>query len=298
MARKLPPLNPLRTFEAAARLGSFTRAADELLVTQSAVSRQIGVLEDYLGIALFLRDAKGVQLTAAGQQYHGEIGPAFQLLTTATERLRKSASGAPLKIRVYATFAAKWLMRRLPQFQELNPDISVRISTAVAPVDFARDGVDAAIQLGRGEWPGSNAVLLFADDIAPVCAPRLVAGATLPLSLSVLGRFRLLHSHYRRSDWPDWLASVGEVVAEDVDPITFPSSLLTYQAAIDGLGVAMGQLPLLADELSSGALVRPFAHSLRRGLAYYLVVPGSAGQRQAEGLRLFSQWLLAECGAG
>jgi LysR family glycine cleavage system transcriptional activator len=293
MSRKLPPLNPLRTFEAAARHGSFTRAAEELLVSQSAVSRQIGVLEGYLGLQLFVRDSRGTRLTPAGEQYFAEIGPAFQLLATATDRLRRSTGGAPLKIKVYATFAAKWLMRRLPRFQALYPEIGVRISTAVTPVDFARDQVDAAIQLGRGNWPGGEAVFLFGDEIAPVCAPALLAGRSPPLPLAELAHFRLLHSHYRHGDWPDWLRAVGAPAAAEGEPMVFPSSLLTYQAAVDGLGMAMGQPLLLQEELAAGALVRPFAQTLRRDLAYYLVVPKTA-ERDNPRLQAFRHWLLSE----
>jgi len=290
MARKIPPLNPLRTFEAAARHGSFTRAAEELLVSQSAVSRQILVLEEYLGLPLFMRDARGTRLTAAGEQYFAEIGPAFQLLANATERLHKSVTGSPLKIKVYATFAAKWLMRRLPRFQAQHPDIPVRISTAVAPVDFARDQVDAAIQLGRGNWTGGEATFLFDDEIAPVCSPTLLSASLDDPHL--LKNYRLLHSHYRRSDWPDWLAAVKVTLPNDDDPMSFPSSLLTYQAAVDGLGIAMGQLPLLQEELHSGALIRPLPQTLKRDLAYYLVLPrDKSGDAR---LRLFRDWLLAE----
>lgn len=290
MARKIPPLNPLRTFEAAARHGSFTRAAEELLVSQSAVSRQILVLEGYLGLPLFLRDARGTRLTPAGERYFAEIGPAFQLLANATERLHKAVAEAPLKIKVYATFAAKWLMRRLPDFQARHPQIAIRIGTAVKPVDFARDQVDAAIQLGRGNWPGGDATRLFGDEIGPVCSPKLIAK---PLqSPRELQNYRLLHSHYRRNDWPDWLAAAGVALREDGEPMSFPSSLLTYQAAVDGLGVAMGQLPLLEEELHSGALIRPLPQTLRRDLAYYLVVPRD--QPIDARLQLFRAWLLAQ----
>jgi LysR family glycine cleavage system transcriptional activator len=293
MGTPLPPLNPLRTFEAAARHGSFTQAARELRVTQSAVSRQIGSLEAYLGVRLFDRKARGTRLSPAGQKYFAEIGPAFQLLGAATQRVRRSGRGASLKITVYATFAAKWLLRRLPRFQALHPNIDLRINTSVAPVDFARDPVDAAIQLGRGNWPGGKSVHLFGDEIAPVCSPKLVTGQSLPLPLAELNHCKLLHSHYRRSDWPDWLQSVGFTPRDSGEPIAFPSSLLTYQAAIDGLGIAMGQLPLLQEDLAAGLLVLPFRQTLCRDLAYYLVTPSQPGAAM-QSLRLLTDWLLAE----
>ena len=292
MSRLLPPLNPLRTFEAAARHCNFTKAAEELLVSQSAVSRQISVLEDFLGVRLFIRDAHLVRLTSAGERYFAEIGPAFQLLTAATGRLRKTAGGAPLKIKVYATFAAKWLMRRLPRFQAAYPKIAVRISTSVTPVDFARDQVDAAIQLGRGTWPKAEAVELFRDEIAPVASPLLLQGLALPLALDQLSSFRLLHSHYRRNDWPDWVAAAGCELPPEEEPMSFPSSLLTYQAAVDGLGIAMGQLPLLQEELRAGTLVQPFTQTLRRDLAYYLVLPEQKPLDRR--IAVFRDWLLSE----
>lgn len=293
MSRSLPPLNPLRTFEAAARHGSFTRAAEELLVSQSAVSRQIGVLESYLGLKLFTRDVGGIRLTPAGEQYFAEIGPAFRLLTSATARLYRSASGNPLKIKAYATFAAKWLMRRLPLFHALYPDINVRISTVVTPVDFTRDDVDAAIQLGHGSWSGAQAFYLFGDEITPVCAPALLEGRPQPWSLADLNGLRRLHSHYRRDDWPDWLRAAGAIANEEGEHMDFRSSLLTYQAAIDGLGVAMGQPLLLQEELDRGVLVRPFAYTLQRDLSYYLVLPQQLGPGAAR-LALFRDWLLTE----
>src|SRR5690606_25091036 len=140
-------------------------------------------------------------------------------------------------------FAAKWLMRRLPSFQQQHPEIAIRISTAVEPVDFSRDQVDAAIQLGRGHWTGGEATLLFQDEIGPGCSPRLIGGALD--SVQALSGYPLLHSHYRRGDWPDWLTAAGaelRSIEQANEPMTFPSSLLTYQAAVDGLGVAMGQL--------------------------------------------------------
>lgn len=285
MARKVPPLNPLRVFECTARCGSFTSAAEELCVSQSAVSRQVAALEEYLGIRLFLREQGGVQLTSAGERYFREIGPAFTTIASATERLRRTTATSPLKLRVYATFATKWLMRRLPIFQELHPDIHVRMSTTVAPVNFARDDVDGAIQVGEGNWPGADAEFLFADEIEPVCSPALLE----PTDLS---RHRLLHSRYRRRDWADWLEAFGYSVPEDPDPMVFPSSLLTYQAAVEGLGIAIGQIPLLQPEFESAQLVRPFHLPLKRNLAYYLVTPH--GLTPPSKMKHFRDWLMSE----
>lgn len=285
MARKVPPLNPLRVFECTARRGSFTKAAEELYVSQSAVSRQVAALEAYLGIRLFLREKSGVSLTAAGEQYYQEIGPAFMAIASATERLKRANDTSPLKLRVYATFATKWLMRRLPLFEQRHPRVQVRITTTVAPVDFNRDEVDGAIQFGSGEWPGADAEFLFPDEIEPVCSPNLVEPTDLL-------RHRLLHSKYRRRDWADWLEAFGYGVPDAVEPMVFPSSLLTYQAALEGLGLAMGQIPLLQPDLVSGRLVRPFNRPLRRDFAYYFVVPH--GVALPDKLRHFRDWIMAE----
>ncbi|CAO3439420.1 transcriptional regulator GcvA [Azospirillum doebereinerae] len=292
MARPIPPLNPLHVFECAARHGSFTKAAEELSVTQPAVSRQVALLEDYLGVRLFHRETRGLTLTAEGKRYAGEIGPAFRTIAESTGRLVSARAAEPLKLQVYATFMAKWLMRRMPQLQTQHPALRLRTRTAVAPVDFARDNVDAAIQFGNGDWAGLESVFLFADEIQPVCSPALLAGGPAVERPEDLLRHPLLHSHYRRRDWPDWLASVGLDTVEEREPLVFPSSLLTYQAAVDGLGVAMGQPRLLQSELQSGALVCPLRQSLHRDLGYYFVVPPNHQDRAR--IALIRNWLLEQ----
>lgn len=292
MSRTVPPLNPLRVFECAARHGSFTKAADELFVSQSAVSRQIAALEDYLGVKLFVREQGGVRLTSEGNRYQREVGPAFSSIASATERLRRASVSSPLKLRVYATFAAKWLIRRLNDFHEKNPDIHVRISTSVAPVSFAKDDVDGAIQFGDGNWVDGDAEFLFGDQIEPVCSPSLLdTGPAMQIPEDVF-KHRLLHSRYRRIDWQDWLSSVGLALPDERDPMVFPSSLLTYQAAVDGMGIAIGQVRMLQTEFKSGLLTRPFQRPLERDLAYYFVLP--KGQEPSPKLRVFRDWLRRE----
>ena len=192
--RPIPPLNPLHVFECAARHGSFTKAAEELGVTQPAVSRQVALLEDYLGVRLFHRETRGLTLTGEGKRYASQIAPAFRCIAEATDELVSARAAAPLKLQVYATFMAKWLMRRLPQLQTNHPDLRLRTRTAVTPVDFARDNVDAAIQLGTGDWQGMDSVFLFADEILPVCSPALLAGGPPVKTSADLLRYPLLHS--------------------------------------------------------------------------------------------------------
>jgi LysR family glycine cleavage system transcriptional activator len=289
----IPPLNPLRVFEAVARLGSFTKAADELHVSQSAVSRQVLIIENYLNVKLLVREQRGVTLTEIGRTYQRQVGQAFALISAATHDLLLSSRGGPIKVRVYATFATKWLMRRLPEFHALHPEIEVSLSTNVAPIDFAKENIDLAIQFGDGSWSAVTCEHLFDDEIAPVFSPLLLKGDAPLQTPEDLKRCRLLHSHYRSSDWPDWLAAVGlPQLATSHNSMVFSSSVLTYQAAIDGLGVAIGQIRLLDQELEKGSLICPFDRIVRRQYAYYLLMPqrDSASKK----VSVFRDWLLGE----
>jgi LysR family glycine cleavage system transcriptional activator len=296
MVRRIPPLNPLRVFETVARTENLTVAAQELHVTQSAVSRQIAVLESYLGVELLRRQRHGVSLTRTGRVYADQIVPAFSAIASATQDLFKDSNHGALRLRTYTTFAAKWLIPRLPDFYKRHPGIEVLISTAVPDVDFDRDPVDMSIQFGNGNWPHIQADLLFPDQLEPVCSPHFLAqhapDRQHPESLL---RQCLLVSKYRREDWEDWLVSTGlkEMCGENVR-MSFNSSVLTLQAALHGLGIAMGQPRLLEAELETGLLVRPFAQSrwkpLRLDRAYYLLCPQH--QRETSKTTAFRDWLL------
>lgn len=294
MPRRIPPLNPLRVFEVVARTENLTTAAEELHVTQSAVSRQIGVLETYLGVELFRRERHGVALTRIGRSYAEQVIPAFNNIASATERVLKGSSQGALRVLTYTTFAAKWLIPRLSKFRELHPNIEVRINTAVAEVDFDRDPVDIAIQFGNGKWPHLQTDLLFYDEIEPVCSPRyLMENAPKGERPELLLQQRLLVSHYRRVDWDDWLNATNMAQhAVGAERMSFSSSVLTWQAAINGLGIAIGQNALLKEEFESGQLVRPFAMPLHRDMAYYLVRPKV--QRESRKVGVFRDWLLNE----
>lgn len=292
MTRRIPPLNPLRVFEVVARAQNLTAAAQEMHVTQSAVSRQIATLESYLGVELFRRERHGVTLTRAGESYAAQILPAFEAIAGATERLVKSTSQGALRVRTYTTLSAKWLIPRLPDFKQRHPNIDVRITNAIPDVDFDRDGVDLAIQFGDGRWPHKVSELLFRDEIEPVCSPRyLTEHAPHRSKLAALLGHRLLVSHYRRSDWDDWLAAAGLAEhAAATERMVFSSSVLTWQAALDGLGIAIGQKALLMQELDSGQLVRPFARPLLRDKGHFLVSPEV--QRPSKKVSAFRDWLL------
>jgi len=293
MARRIPPLNPLHVFEIVARTENLTAAAQRLHVSQSAVSRQIAVLENYLGIQLFRRERHGVSLTRLGRSYARQILPAFEAIADATQDLTKGSRQSALHVHTYTTFAVKWLIPRLGAFRARYPHIAVRIANSAREVDFDRDPVDVAIQFGDGRWPHVKADLLFHDEIEPVCSPTFRAqyapDSRHPESLL---RQRLLISHYRRTDWEVWLQSMGvtELTHEFEE---MGSSLLCWQASIDGLGISIGQSALLANELTSGQLVRPFEHPLKRTQAYYLLRPEH--QRETRKVQVFRDWLLSAC---
>jgi LysR family glycine cleavage system transcriptional activator len=296
MAKRIPPLNPLRVFEVVARTENLTAAARELHVTQSAVSRQIGVLEAYVGVELFRRERHGVSLTRAGRAYAEQVIPAFDAIATATDKLVKGTNPGGLRVRTYTTFAAKWLIPRLPEFSRHHPNIDVRITNAVPDVDFDRDPVDVAIQFGDGTWPRVQADLLFHDEIEPVCSPSYLAAHASTKRPEMLLKQRLLVSHYRRSDWDDWLAATGLADrARGAERMSFSTSVLTWQAALDGLGIAIGQTALLGSEFKSRQLVRPFAQPVRRDKGHYLVRP--ALQRESRKVAAFREWLLASVAA-
>nr|WP_314482094.1 transcriptional regulator GcvA [uncultured Pseudomonas sp.] len=294
MARRIPPLNPLHVFEVVSRTGNLTVAAQELHVTQSAVSRQIAVLEGYLGVELFRRERQGVTLTHIGQTYADQVVPAFDAIAGATEKMLANTTKGALRVRTYTAFAAKWLIPRLPDFQRAHPQIDVEITTAVPQVDFDRHMVDLAIQMGDGDWPRVQADRLFLDEFEPVCSPRYLAeNAPDPRRPEALLSKRLLISQYRRTDWDEWLAEAGLIQeAKGVETMTFNTSVLTWQAAIDGLGMAIGQTAMLTNEFNSGQLVRPFSHPVRSGRAYWLLRPSV--QRESQKVSVFRAWLLAK----
>ena len=292
MAR-LPTLNALRAFEAAGRHLSFTRAAQELHVTQAAVSHQIKSLEEQLGMRLFRRGARGLLLTDAGQSYLPSVRDAFAKLAAATERLRARDARGAITVSVLPSFAARWLVPRLPRFRAAQPEIDVRVAADDHLVDFDRDDVDIAIRYGRGDYPGLRTDRLMTEELFPVCSPALLAGDPPLEKPEDLARHTLLHDDMRL-DWTMWLMAAG---VEGVDPdrgASFNSSSLVLQAAVDGQGVALGRSALTGDDLAAGRLVRPFAVSLPAEFAYYIVCPEHTADRP--GIKTFRDWLLSEAG--
>src|SRR5882724_9234768 len=290
---RLPSLNGLRAFEAAARHLSFTAAAAELNVTQTAISHQIRRLEEELGIALFVRQNRSLALTAEARDYLPGIRAAFNDLRLATDRLTRKDNDRVLTVSTLASLAAKWLLPRLSTFQQAHPGIDVRITTSTGLVDFQRDGVDAAIRYGRGQWPGLRADWLMADELFPVCSPALLTGNRPLRSPEDLADHVLLHTSGGTSDDRRlWLTAAGMPAQISKHPgLTFDLSFMTVQAAIDGIGVAIGRTSYVEADIAKGRLVVPFKVTLPADAGFYLVSPEARAEPPK--LEAFRQWLLA-----
>ncbi|QDP22424.1 transcriptional regulator GcvA [Bradyrhizobium cosmicum] len=293
MTARLPSLNGLRAFEAAARHLSFTLAASELNVTQTAISHQIRRLEEELGIRLFIRQNRALTLTPEARDYLPGVRAAFNDLRLATDRLLRKDDDKVLTVSTLASLAAKWLLPRLTDFQEQHPGIDVRITTSTSLVDFQRDNVDAAIRYGRGQWPGLRADWLMADELFPVCSPSLLRGDKPLRKPEDLRGHPLLHtSNANSDDWRLWLTAAGLPVDIARQPgITFDMIFMTIQAAIDGIGVAMGRTSYVQDDIAKGRLVVPFKIALPADAGFYLVAP--EGRREAPKLAAFRTWMIA-----
>jgi LysR family transcriptional regulator of beta-lactamase len=264
MERRSLPLNALRAFEAAARHLSFTRAAEELCITQAAVSHQVKGLEARLGVRLFRRVARGLALTDEGQALAPAVEESLDRMARVMSRFERGAVREVLRLGVVGTFAVRWLMPRLDAFRELQPQVELRLLTHNNKVDLAAEGLDLAIRFGDGDWPGVVAEKILEAPMTPLCAPRIAARLETPASL--LGA-PLLRS-YRRAEWPAWFAAVGLEPPPLSGPV-FDSLTLTAHAAIEGLGVALAPPAMFRPELAAGRLAQPFAATCDVG-AYWL----------------------------
>jgi LysR family transcriptional regulator, glycine cleavage system transcriptional activator len=292
MTARLPSLNGLRAFEAAARHLSFTQAAAELNVTQTAISHQIRRLEEELGIRLFVRQNRALALTPKARDYLPGVRAAFNDLRLATDRLLRKDDDNVLTISTLASLAAKWLLPRLTAFQEAHPGIDVRITTSTGLVDFKGGDVDAAIRYGRGHWPGLRAEWLMADEVFPVCSPALLTGKRPLRRPEDLRDHVLLHNTNNSDDWRLWLTASGLPADISKQPgITFDLILMTVQAAIDGIGIAMGRTSYVQDDIAKGRLVVPFKITLPADAGFYLVSPEA--RADSPKLAAFRQWLSA-----
>lgn len=290
MIRRLPPLNALKAFEAAARSESCTRAAEELCVTQGAVSQQVRALEATLGIKLFIREHQRLVITQAGREYFAVVRDALDRIAVGTERLVQRQTSGVLTVSTSPDFAAKWLVHRLDQFVEAHPDIDLRVSATLHHVDFVREDVDIAVRHGDGNWPGLDVVRLCSEQLFPVCSPKLVSGRNRIAQASDLLKFPLL----RLDDWKTWsrwfdAAGVADPVARG--PVLNRASML-IDAAVDGQGIALARTALAAWDLINGRLVKPIDVSLRMSKTYWIVCPKATSALPK--ITTFRRWLAAQ----
>src|SRR5437879_7017301 len=293
MTARLPSLNGLHAVGPAARHLRFANAASELKVTQTAISHQIRRLEEELGIRLFVRQNRALALTPEAREYLPGVRAAFNDLRLATDRLLRKDNDYVLTVSTLASLAAKWLLPRLSAFQEAHPGIDVRITTSTSLVDFKSGDVDAAIRYGRGHWPGLRADWLMADELFPVCSPALLAGKKPLRQPEDLADHVLLHSSAGNDDdWRLWLTAAGLPTNLSKQPgVTFDLVFMTVQAAIDGVGVAMGRTSYVQDDIAKGRLVVPFKFALPADAGFYLVSPEARADLAK--LSSFRQWLIA-----
>lgn len=288
MPRPLPPLNALRAFEAAARHLSFTRAAEELNVTQAAVSHQVKALEERVGVKLFRRLTRGLLLTEDGHALLPDLREAFDRLAQAVERIGRQGGQGTLNISLLTTFALGWLVPRLPRFQAAHPSIDVRLSTTARLIDFAVEDADVAIRYGAGGWPNLRCDRIFEDVITPLCNARFKQRLRKPEDIF---NVPLLHEQYEH-DWRTWFRAAGLSAGQLKKGPIFDSTRVAIEAAIAGVGVACGAPSLFSAEIASGQLFQPFDLVVPNGKAYWLVCPEATAERPK--IKAFREWLLEE----
>jgi LysR family glycine cleavage system transcriptional activator len=309
MSRRLPNLNALRAFEAAARHLSFSRAADELCVTQGAISRQVRTLELELGVLLFRRMTRAVELTDEGKEYLPAAKEAFDRVEQATLDLTKAVTHKLLTVSVLPTFAMRWLIPRLHRFSASHPTIEVRMVTSIMPVNFGKDQVDVAIRVGHlpdaplqqerpridlemvSDWNSVHADMLLPDVLIPVCSPALLAKHDPPTKPIDLLRFELLHMASRPRAWPDWFRSFG-IQCPPSQGAQYGHFFMAIEAAIEVEGFALVPRALAESDIASGKLVAPILACTESDGAYYILCRRQ--QRDVSPIRQFRKWLFTE----
>jgi DNA-binding transcriptional LysR family regulator len=294
----LPPLGFFQGFEAAARTLSFTKAAEELFITQSAVSRQIKALEDHLGIRLFERRPRSLALTESGEALYRMSADVLERLQTATDQLRAASRTRQLSITTTTGFASLWLIPRLQRFTGLHPDIDVRISATTDTLNLERSLVDLAIRYCPPESAPEGATRLFGEEVLPVCAPALLRDRSRPLKRPQdLKHHVLLHFDYPGAqkmfmDWGTWLTSLGIGDLKSAGALHFSQYEQMIQAAISGQGVALGRQPLVNDLIQTGMLAAPFKKAVVGSRGYFIIEsPAASGKPH---VRQFAAWLIEE----
>lgn len=289
MGFKLPPLHTLRLFEAAARHLSFKSAAQELGLTRSAVSHGIQTLEEWLGVLLFARKGRGLSLTEAGHEYLPAVRDVLVLLATATDKVPDRTSASTLVLSSAPTFAERVLLPRLHRFKQEFPDLAICIDTSHRHVEFPRDGFDLAIRVGKGPWAGVAATRLFDEVLVPVCSPtlakRLGEGRTLCQA-------PLIHVTSVSEDWDAWAAAAHRPPIDCKRGLMLDTVQMAFDAAVEGLGIAIGRIPLVNDDLEAGRLVRFLPEAVPCETGYWIVGLEETFGRQE--ILFFRNWLLDE----
>jgi LysR family glycine cleavage system transcriptional activator len=291
MSRKLPPLNTLRAFEAAARHLSFKHAANELFVTAGAISQHIKCLEETVGVRLFLRRHKSLELTAAGHAYFPVLRDAFRMMSEATEHIFPRYRTKTLMVGVQTSFAVKWLFSRLALFTDENPSIDIRISSSIELDDLAAGRVDAVIRYGPVHAPGFQSFHVLAAQLHPVCNPALLVGKIPLLRPQDLCRHTLIHDEFKQG-WRTWFSAQGLQHFDTSKGPTFTDESLALQAAIEGVGVALGRSPLIDHDVMEGRLISPFKMQIIEDEGYYLVcLDGNADREDISAVR---RWIASK----
>ncbi len=290
---QLPPMTTLAAFEASARLRSFTRASEELFITQAAVSRQIRILEQYLGVKLFDRTHRRIELTEAGQRFQHSVSVALDLLANSAGSIRVENTPHDLTLGADLSMAHLWLMPRFHEFQAQFPEISVNIIASDSEGDCLKSGVDMALLYGDGNWPGFDATLLVSEEIFPVCAPEYLQNNPPILAPRDFLDHTLLDLRGDRWDWVDWhqwLTKKKIPFSEDMRSLGFNNLPLLIQAACAGQGIALGWDRLLDRQLGNGELVQPLKVSLKTGRGYFLVK--RSGVKLTQEATVLERWVL------
>lgn len=287
----LPSIPSLRALEALDRLGSASAAADELALTQGAVSRQLQTLERQLGMELVQRDQKRLTLTTEAQDYAAEIRQALNQIVQSTLRLQAAPLAGTLNLAILPAFGMRWLMPRLPDFARLHPDVTINMSTRLEPFNFATEPFDAAIHFGNAEWPGTQALLLKHEQLLPVCAPQLLDGRSVTEPDDIL-KLPLLHIQTRTTAWRDWFARLGIAANDGLSGTIYDQFATITQAALHGLGVALMPDYLVEQDLATGRLVALHPEASETSGAYYLVWPER--KSGAPALVKFREWLAGQ----
>lgn len=290
MRRYLPSLTAMKTFEAAARHKSFTGAAEELGVTQGAVSRQVRLLEDRLGLRLFRRGKRHLELTKEGLRYMPPLTRALNMMEAATIDVLASRAGTRiLKISMLPTFAMQWLVPRLTSFRQENPRILVSLYTSNRLVDLVAENFDLAIRYGDGKWENLMSEPLLDEDVVVVCAPELLEGRTSLRDPKEILNYMILHTVTRRAAWPEWMSHAGGPIDDVPNGIEFEDFFMTIQGALAGLGIAVLPQLLVQDHLNDGSLIKAYPVAAPSKASYHVV--GHPARWEDPAVTAFRSWI-------